>query len=374
LTKQYLADQKERVKAMPLEEQGALGMMRDVRVTTELYSAVRNNIEELRLVKASKAGSAQLIDRADVPEHPVRPIRLLIVLVSALLGVFTGVAITFVRQLLLDGVTEPEEVEARTGMMVYGMVPYSAKQRQLDSQASGAGADNLILASRYPRDPTVESLRSFRSALQFSLLGARNNIVMLAGPLPEVGKSFVAANLASILAMGGKRVLLVDGDLRRGTLHRSFNVSQGGGLAEALADPALFSDVIRRNVLPNLDLLPCGLYPASPSELLDGSAFDSLMRQASAQYDIVLLDSPPALAVADAGIIASCAGSVFLVARFSETRIAEIEETTKRFAQTGARVHGIMLNGFTMGSMKYLHPGRYGSYAYIANDANSSAN
>jgi tyrosine-protein kinase Etk/Wzc len=365
-TQDYIDKQKARIKAMPMEEQGALALLRDVRVTTELYSAVRNNIVELRLVRASKAGSAQLLDRADVPERPLRPVRLLIILVFGTLGLFAGVAITFVRQLLLPGVTEPEEVEARTGLMVYAMVPHSAKQRELDCGANASGANDLIVACRYPRDPTVESLRSFRSALQFALLDARNNIVMLAGPLPGVGKSFVAANLAPILAMAGKRVLLVDADLRKGTLHHSFGLATGPGLAEALANPALFEKVIRRGVLPNLDVLPCGTYPANPSELLSGCALERLMREASAQYDIVLIDTAPALAVSDAAIIASCAGSVFLVARFSETRLAEIEETAKRFAQTGARVHGVMLNGFAVSSMRCVHPGRYGSHAYKA--------
>jgi tyrosine-protein kinase Etk/Wzc len=372
LTQQYLDNQKARIRAMPMEEQGALGMMRDVKVTTELYSAVRNEIEQLRLVQASKTASAQVIDRADVPEHPVRPIGALILLVSAILGLFAGVAITFVRQVLSAGVTEPEDVEARTGLMVYAMVPHSAKQRELDREANASDANDLILARRYPRDSAVESLRSFRSALQFALLGARNNIVMLAGPLPQVGKSFVAANLAATLAMAGKRVLLVDGDLRKGVLHRRFGLAIGAGLAEALADPALFPQVIRRGVLPNLDLLPCGTYPTNPSELLNGSVFDSLMRRASAQYDIVLLDSAPALVVSDAGIIASSAGAVFLVVRFSETRIAEIEETTKRFAQIGARVHGVILDGFTVRSMKYVHPGRYGSHAYLVSHYDAS--
>ncbi|MGF6769053.1 tyrosine-protein kinase Etk/Wzc [Paraburkholderia sp. GAS199] len=373
LIQQYIAKLNARIKAMPQEEQGALGLMRDMRVTTELYSAMRSNIEQLRLVQAGKAGSAQLIDRADVPEHPVRPVRSLIVIVAALLGLCVGVAITLVRHLMLAGVTEPEEVEARTGLMVYAMVPQSAKQRDMDTDETAPDANHLILARRYPRDPTVESLRMFRSALLFAILGARNNIVMLAGPLPLVGKSFVASNLAPILAMAGKRVLLVDGDLRKGRLHRSFGLEMGPGLAEALADPELFDGAIRREVLPNLDILPCGEYPANPSELINGNEFGNLMRKASSQYDIVLLDSAPVLAVSDAGMMAPHAGTVFLVARFSETRVAEIEESIKRFAQTGGRVHGVMLNGFAVSSMKQVHPGRYGSHAYVASSYDGGA-
>ncbi|MGF6662664.1 tyrosine-protein kinase Etk/Wzc [Paraburkholderia atlantica] len=374
MTKQYLEAGRARVNAMPTEQQDALALMRDVRMTTDLYTAARNNVEQLRLIQASKAGFAQIIDPAIVPEHPVRPVRSLVLAASLLLGLLAGVAISFVREMLFAGVTEPEQVEARTGLMVYGMVPHSAKQDELQSKANATDARDLILACRHPSDPAAESLRSFRSALQYMLASARNNIVMVAGPMPQVGKSFVAANLAVILAMTGKRVLLVDCDLRRGALHRSFGLPAGLGLAEVLADPSLTVELATREVLPNLDILPCGDYPANPAELLNSLAFDSLMRNASARYDIVLLDSAPALAVSDAGIIAPHAGSVFLVARFSETRLAEIEETARRFAQVGTRIHGVMLNGFALRSVKYLHPGRYGSHIYATSQHTDRVN
>ncbi|MGF6973206.1 tyrosine-protein kinase Etk/Wzc [Paraburkholderia sp. JPY465] len=374
MTKQYLEAGRARVNAMPTEQQDALALMRDVRMTTDLYTAARNNVEQLRLIQASKAGFAQIIDPAIIPEHPVRPVRSLVLAASLLLGVLAGVAISFVRELLFAGVTEPEQVEARTGLMVYGMVPHSAKQDELQAKANATDARDLILACRHRSDPAAESLRSFRSALQYMLASARNNIVLVAGPMPQVGKSFVAANLAVILAMTGKRVLLVDCDLRRGALHRSFGLPSGHGLAEVLADPSLTVERATREVLPNLDILPCGDYPANPAELLNSVAFDSLMRDASARYDIVLLDSAPALAVSDAGIIAPHAGSIFLVARFSETRLAEIEETARRFAQVGTRIHGVMLNGFAVRSVKYLHPGRYGSHIYATSQHTDRVN
>jgi tyrosine-protein kinase Etk/Wzc len=202
--------------------------------------------------------------------------------------------------------------------------------------------------------------------LQFAILGARNNIVMLAGPLPEIGKSFVTANLATILAAGGKRVLLVDGDLRKGHLHTSLGCALAPGLAEALVHPDSFDKLIQKQIQPNLDFLQAGFYPSNPSELLMGKNFSTLMTAASNQYDIVLIDSAPALAVSDAGIMAPIAGSIFLVARFGQTRIGEIEESTKRFAQTGARVSGVLLNGFSLRRANYGHASRYGSHAYTA--------
>ncbi|MDR5752715.1 MULTISPECIES: polysaccharide biosynthesis tyrosine autokinase [unclassified Caballeronia] len=362
----YLDDLNERVKSLPVDEQGALRLMREVRVSSDLYSELRKNIEELRLIRAGKVGAAQLIDASDIPKHPIRPIKSLILLVSALLGVLVGVGVTLMLDHLFAGVTEPEDIEAQTGLMVYATLPLSPKQRELEKQAETEPERQGLLALRFPGDPTVESLRSFRSALQFAILGARNNIVMLAGPLPEIGKSFVTANLATILAAGGKRVLLVDGDLRKGHLHTSFGCALAPGLAEALVHPDSFDKLIQKQIQPNLDFLQAGFYPSNPSELLMGKNFSTLMTAASNHYDIVLIDSAPALAVSDAGIMAPIAGSIFLVARFGQTRIGEIEESTKRFAQTGARVSGVLLNGFSLRRANYGHASRYGSHAYTA--------
>jgi tyrosine-protein kinase Etk/Wzc len=298
----------------------------------------------------------------------------LILLVSALLGFLISVCVTLMIERLFTGVTDPEEIEARTGLVVCATLPLSRKQSEFEKQAKqkktrqsdGAVEQHRLLASRCPGDPTVETLRSFRSALQFAMLGARNNIVMLAGPLPEIGKSFVTANLASILAAGGKRVLLVDGDLRKGHLHDSFGCIRGPGFAEALVAPDALDRLLHKQILPNLDFLQVGAYPANPSERLMGNGFGTLMRTVSERYDIVLIDSAPALVVSDAGIMAQTAGSVFLVARFAQTRVGEIQESIKRFAQTGARVQGVLLNGFSIHIGNYGDPSRRGSHAYRA--------
>ena len=368
-TQRYLDTIATRVKTMPLVEQTALRLMRDVKINTDLFAALRNNIEELRLIEAGKIGSVQLIDRANIPEHPVRPIKLLVLAISAVCGLLFGTVLAFTKDILFKGVTDPRDVESATGLSVYATIPFSERQRELTAAGT---AETSLLALHYPKDPTIESLRIFRSALQFAMLEARNKIVMLAGPLPEIGKSFVTANLAYVLATGGKRVLLVDGDLRKGYLHEYFGIAQGRGLADVLAKAVRFESAVHRQVARNVDFLQNGFYPPNPAELLIGDSYREFIEMVDARYDIVLVDSAAILAVSDAGIMAPSAGSIFLVARYGKTRVPELVESVKRLAQTGARANGVLLNGFVMrgGSLGYAHG--YGSHAYVAHHYESA--
>jgi tyrosine-protein kinase Etk/Wzc len=371
-TKHFIDSLMERTKSLPIEEQGALRLTRDVRVNTELYTAMRKNIDELRLIKAGKVSSVQWIDRADVPERPVKPVKMLVLLVSGVLGLLIGVGLAFARDLLFRGVTDPLELETQTGLSVFATIPLSARQHELTARIRAKVPGNWVLAAHYPKDPAVESLRMLRSALQFAMIGARNNVVLLAGPLPSIGKSFLSANLATLLAAAGKRVLLIDGDLRKGHLNQYFDLTRGPGLCDILKGERSLDTVLNEEVLPNLDFIATGAYPANPAELLLRSAFRDLLLEASSRYDIVLLDAPAILAVSDAGIMAPVAGSVFLIARFGDTRAGEVTESVKRFLQTGTRVTGLLLNGFRTHGGAYGDAMRYGNYAYVAHRYESS--
>ena len=365
-TNKYVETLAARVRAMPSAEQGALRLMRDMRVSSDMYAALRNNIETLRLVKAGKSASVQLLDTADVPERPVKPVKSLILLLAAVLGLFIGVGLAFLRDYLFKGVADPEELEARTGLSVYATIPVSDRQHELTRRMSSKGEEPLALANRFPMDPAVEALRTMRASLQFALNGDRNNVVMLAGPLPGIGKSFLSANLSTLMAAGGKRVLLIDGDLRRGHLNQYFGLPRGAGLADLVAGNRSLDDTVHKEVLPNLDVLQCGEYPRDPAELLLSANFRATIRAASEQYDIVLLDAPAILAVSDTATMAPVADSIFLVARFADTRAGEISESVKRLAQTGSKVEGILLNGFKVNRGNYAQSRRYGNYAYEA--------
>lgn len=365
-TNKYVESLAARVKSMPTAEQGALRLMRDMRMSSDMYAALRSNIDTLRLVKAGQSASVQLLDTADVPERPVKPAKALVLLIAAVLGLFIGIGLAFLRDFLFKGVADPEELESRTGLSVYATIPVSDQQLQLTQRMSTRGEEKLALAFQYPMDPAVEALRTMRASLQFALNGERNNVVMLAGPLPGIGKSFLSANLGTLLAAGGKRVLLVDGDLRRGHLNQYFGLPRAAGLADLIAGTRSLDDTVHKEVLPNLDVLQCGEYPHDPAELLLSSNFRATIRAASERYDIVLLDAPAILAVSDTVTMAPVADSIFMVARFADTRAGEISESVKRLAQTGSKVEGILLNGFKVSRGNYAQSRRYGGYAYDA--------
>jgi tyrosine-protein kinase Etk/Wzc len=196
------------------------------------------------------------------------------------------------------------------------------------------------------------------------MLEAKNNIVVIAGPAPGIGKSFVSANLAAVLAMGGKRVLLIDADMRRGHLHDAFGVSRDVGLSGLILESSSSADAIHRNVVENLDFVATGRIPQNPSELLLRPGLKQILENYSTIYDIVLIDSPPILAVSDAATVAAFAGSTFIVARYGVTRLGEIAEAKKRLAQNGTSTNGVIFNGVNPKQGRYGYGARYGNYRY----------
>jgi tyrosine-protein kinase Etk/Wzc len=365
-TQREIGTLKARVQSLPIDEQGALELWRKVKSDVDLYSAMRKYAEEMRLVSAGKTGTAEIVDPVEVPKRPVRPIKWLIVLVSLGAGACLGGAWAIVRDRMLRGVTDTDDIESWTGLGVYATVPISEKQAEIMRRAGNGLPQQLPLAISDPRDPAVESLRIFRPALQLLVAASPNNVVMIAGPLPGIGKSCLSANLAALLASGGKRVLLIDGDLRKGQLFRFFNIKRTAGFSDVLSEQLSLTEAIIKGVAPNLDLLQSGVYPPNPAELLMSDRFRQIVGQASREYDLVLIDAPAVLPISDAAVMAPVAGSVFLVARFAETLVGEIDESVKQLVRSGARISGILLNGVRVHTSNYALSRRYGTHAYTA--------
>ena len=371
-TTQLEIDQlKSRVRTMPQDEQGALELLRKARADSDLYLAMRKYGEEMRLVSAGKTGTAEIIDPVEVPKRPIWPVKWLVILASLAIGLSLGGGCAVVRDRLLRGVTDTDDIESSTGLGVYATIPLSRKQTEIMLRADSGLPQQLPLAVCYPRDPAVESLRMFRSALQLLVAASPNNVVMLAGPLPGIGKSFLSANLATVLAAGGKRVLLIDGDLRKGQLYRYFGAKQTAGFGDILSNLMPFNEVVTKGVAPNLDLLQTGDYPPNAADLLVSERFKEIIAQASRAYDIVLIDAPAVLAISDAGVMAPVAGSVFLVVHFADTLLGEIDASIKRLTRSGARISGILLNGVRVHNSNYALARRYGTHAYVAHQYDS---
>lgn len=355
-----------RLKALPDSQQDIVRLMLEVQVNTDLYTSLLNNFQQLQLVKAGKTGNVRLVDQANIPEDPVKPKRVLVIAGAALVGLFLGVVVAFVRNMLFRGISDPNEIERRSGLHVYSTIPLSELQADLYRRIRAKEAGVKLLAVDAPDDPTIESFRSLRTALQFTMFNARNNVVLITGPAPSVGKSFVSANFSTVLTTAGKRVLLIDADLRKGYLHQYFGFERGIGLSEIISGQHTLEAALHRDVVPNLDLITTGAQPRNPAELLLSERLTTLVREVSAAYDVVVIDTAPVLAAADAGILAPAAGTVFFVARATVTKMGELTESMKRLSQNGVAVTGVLFNGLNLKHAKYGYGSKYGAYRYAA--------
>jgi tyrosine-protein kinase Etk/Wzc len=341
---QELSNIAEHIKRLPLLEQDALRLSREIKVSTDLYTALANTAQQLRIVSVGRASNVRLVDPPMVTDEPIRPYRKAIVASGAMIGLLLGIAAAFLRRNLTTGVDDPLYIEKMLGArVVFASIPRSEAQLRLNRRSTAPGRQSL-LALDWPTDGAIEALRSFRASLQFSMPRFDNNVIMFAGPTSSLGKSFITANMAVVMAAGGKRVLLVDADVRNGRLHQHFGITRENGLCEVISGAMPASDAIRCGVLDNLDLMPTGRMPANHPDFFKDLAIGALLKSVSPRYDMVLVDSPPILALADALVLGSHAGAVFLIVRAGVSTEREITESIKRLNQAGVSPYGILFN------------------------------
>ncbi|MBR8507717.1 polysaccharide biosynthesis tyrosine autokinase [Burkholderia cenocepacia] len=361
------------IRRLPDAQRNIVRLRRDVTVQTEIYVGLLNSIQQLRVATASKIGNVRVIDRAIVPDEPVRPKPVLVTVIAALVGLVLGTCGVIGRAVLFGGITDPAEIERDTGLNVMATIPHSAAQRRLAQRAATAvqgGAPILSLAR--PNEPAVEALHSLCTALRFQLLDwPDGNRVLITGPSAGVGKSFVSANVAALLGQAGQRVLLIDGDLRRGELAKRFGVRPDIGLSTVLRGGATVDDAIVRDIAPNVDLLPAGPRTDRPVELLASDRLTALLTHVGRDYSLVLLDAPPLLPVTDATVLAAHADTILLAARSGVTTTGELLESVKRIERVGARTTAVVFNGFRPG-LRSAQYGNYGAYAYDSADSHTA--
>lgn len=370
--KASLADQKAKldsqIKELPETQQEILRLMRDVEVTQQIYVGLLNKVQELRILKAGTVGSVRIIDKALVQPSPIKPKKALVAIIAALIGSMGAAGLVLLRALLNKGIESPDKLEEQ-GVSVYATVPLSQKQLKVNKllilkqrrvrKAKSELAPIPLLAEDDPTDLAIEALRSLRTSLHFAMMDADNKILMITGPSPEVGKSFVSANLGAVLAQTGQRVLVIDADMRKGHLHRYFQAASQPGLSAYLSGQSTKEDIIQSSFVDRLDFIPRGKAPPNPSELLMHERFKTLMDSLSDDYDLILVDTPPILAVTDAAIVGQLAGSSLLVTRFGLNSIKEVDAALTRFAQNKVEIKGAILN-----CMERRATNEYGYYAY----------
>ncbi len=351
------------VKQLPDAQQALLKLSRDLQVSNEMYTAMLNQAQQLDVARAGTVGNVRIVDPAAVDDtKPVKPRKSLMVLIGTLLGGFLSVALVLLRQMLNRGVEDPAQIE-ELGLPVYASIPVSPIQEQ-DSVRGHVRGDGKIhlLAINDPADLAIEAIRSLRTSLHFARLEAKNNIVLISGSSPNAGKTFVSTNLAAVISQAGQKVLIIDADMRKGTLHKALGAVQSPGLSDLLVGNATLEQAVRKvPQLEHLAFISRGEVPPNPSELLMHENFTRLLEQVEKQYDLVIIDTPPILAVTDAAVIAHHAGTCLLVARFGLNQPKELALASKRFEQNNVKLKGAIFNAVERRSAGYYS---YGYYEY----------
>ena len=379
-----------KIEVLPETQRVILRLSEDVKVSTELYTTLLNNAQTIRVAKAGTVGNVRVIDHAILPNEPIKPKKALIVGIAFILGLILGVMAAFIRKFVNRGVEDPVLIEKALNVPVYATIPHSSKQRALTNQLKKNSFRNnllpVILALENQEDLAVESLRSLRTTLHFAFLEARNNIIMITGPSPDIGKSFVSTNLAVVMAHAGKKILLIDGDMRRGQIHETLGVSRENGLSELILNVPRIEESVSQmpqdkdeqplpvtlkrpehksiHTIPNanIDFISTGAIPPNPSELLLHEGFGIFLENISKQYDFVIIDSPPVLAVTDAAIIGNLASATLMVVKAGAHSMYELEQSARKLIQAGVSLKGVVFNDLPLSSSRQGYG--YGKYIY----------
>lgn len=362
-----------RVETMPSTQQQVLRLSRDVDTNRAVYLQLLTRQQELNISRSSTIGNARIIDSAATNPGPIKPRKALIVAFMTLFGFFISAAGVLAKAALRRGINAPEQLE-KEGINVYATLPHSvwlhSKTRVGNRYFFHCSRRHKIKGVPFlpvdrPLDNFVEAVRGLRTSLHFAMMDAVNNILMFSGPTQDCGKTLVSTSLAALVTQVDKRVLFIDADMRKGYVHNIFGLRNDAGLSDVLSGKVTFQAAIQTYTSGQFDVVTCGQYPPNPSELLTHDRFREFMTWASEQYDIVIVDAPPVLAVTDAALVGRIAGSTLLVARFNVTSVREMEVSQHRLQQMGVNIKGAILNDVVKSAASYYASG-YNAYGYSA--------
>ncbi|QOV67330.1 tyrosine-protein kinase Wzc [Citrobacter sp. BDA59-3] len=353
-----------RVTAMPKTQQEIVRLTRDVESGQQVYMQLLNKQQELRITEASTVGDVRIVDAAITQPGVLKPKKALIILGSIILGLILSVVVVLLRSLFNRGIESPQALEEQ-GVSVYASIPLSEWQKARDTVKTVKGnkryKQRQLLAVGNPADLAIEAVRSLRTSLHFAMMQAPNNVLMMTGVSPSIGKTFVCANLAAVISQTNKRVLMIDCDMRKGYTHELLGTDNVNGLSDILVGKGNIENCAKKTSIANFDLVPRGQIPPNPSELLMSERFTQLLDWASKHYDLVLIDTPPILAVTDAAIVGRHAGTTLMVARYAVNTVKEVQTSLSRFEQNGIQVKGVILNSIFRRATGYQD---YGYYEY----------
>ncbi|HWE47686.1 MAG TPA: polysaccharide biosynthesis tyrosine autokinase, partial [Caulobacteraceae bacterium] len=328
-------------------------LQREVDTNQQLYDGLLQQAKALAVAGTAVVNNVFKVDSATTPTHPDQPRPLLNVLAAIVAGLVFGVLLAFGLEYLDDSIKVPEDVESKLGVPLLGSIPVLEK---------GVGAKEALADGR---SALSEAYYSVRTALQFSTDTGVPKSFLITSARPSEGKSTTALALAQNFARLGMRVLLIDGDLRNPSLHHFVSCDNTAGLSNYLIGASSLFDVVQATDRQNLFLLPCGPLPPNPAELLASGKMRGLLAKADDQFDLVVIDGPPVMGLADAPLLASVTSGTVLVIEAGTTRRGLARAAIRRLLTGQAHLLGAVLNKFSLRKAGYGYAYGYGySYAY----------
>jgi polysaccharide biosynthesis transport protein len=334
---------------------------RDLEQTEELYQQVRDRSLEAELAGMLQTSNLSVLDRATNPTRPFSPKLRFILLVAAFLATVASIGLVFLIDRLDSTVRTHEQLEKEFKLPVLGISPRVTAKKSADDDPTEDERRRLFIA-REPRSAAAESCRTIRTNLMFMTpRGTKLKRLLVTSAGPSEGKTSFAANLAFTIASSGKRVVVVDTDMRRPKVHKVFGLAKDQGLTSALIGEIPVEKAIQFSGYTNLDVLPLGKVPPNPAELIDSDAFARLTEWLSSHYDVVIFDSPPVMAVTDASILAQFTDAVVFIVRQEKTNRHALRQGLKTLQSVNALIAGFVINDV---DLEALNRGYYSSYRY----------
>jgi len=359
-------------------------LKRDLDSNRTLYEGLLEKLKEAGVTAGLRSNNFRIIDAARVPTAPSEPNIPRNLSFALVLGVISGVGLAFILENMDNTVRTPEQATALSGLPALGMIPLGSR-----SVAHGPTGKRLALTAPVakevvetvtqvrPQSQMAESYRALRTSLLLSNLGAPPKVIMVTSARPQEGKTTTSINTAIVLAQKGVRVLLMDADLRRPSVHKTLGMGPRSGLSNVLTGSATTQQTITTSpILPNLFIMPAGTPPPNPAELLASANMRDLIAQLREMYDHIVIDTPPTLSVTDAVVLSPRADATILVIRSGQTTKQALRRARDILMQVNAHVAGVLLNAVDLTSPDYYYyyeyQGKYGQY-YQEEAANAAA-
>ena len=352
-------------------------LKRDLETNRQLYEGLLEKLKQAGVSAGLRSNNFRIVDVARVPMGPIEPNIPRNLAFAFMLGLSSGVGLAFLLEGLDNTVRTTEQAQMISGLPPLGIIPLGSRTAR-----EGGGEKRLVIASSKeavelitqvrPQSQMAESYRALRTSLLLSNLGAPPKVIMVTSALPQEGKTTTSINCAVVLAQKGIRVLLIDADLRRPSIHKTLGMGPRSGLSNVLTGSATLEHAITRSsILPNLDVLPAGTPPPNPAELLASTNMRDVLEQLRARYDHIVVDTPPTLSVTDAVVLSPRADAIVLVIRSGQTTKQALRRARDILTQVNAKVSGVLLNAVDLSSPDYYYYYEYqGKYArYYRDDA-----